>query len=235
MPNQQNSFQNPINEFHLPHAQSQLPLQGVTVLVVEDSRFACDALRLLCQRNGARLRRAENLATAKAHLRVYVPEVLIIDLGLPDGRGEDLIGQLSQNGNRPGLILATSGQPEGRDSAITAGADGFLEKPIKSLATLVHLLSGDLTPLGLIDHANDADQLALREDMEHAAFSLQQKQTPHLQTYIGGFVLGIATHAGDAPLQAAARVALSPDGSIGPLQKLLLRRLQTDDRTKPQH
>ena len=234
MPNLQNPFQNLVSEFHRPHTQSQLPLQGVTVLVVEDSRFACDALRLLCQRNGARLRRAENLATAKAHLRVYVPDVMIIDLGLPDGRGEELISLLWRDGNRPGLILATSGQPEGRDGAMAAGADGFLEKPIKSLAALVHLLSGETAPFGLTDQAQHADHLALREDMEHAALSLQRIQTPHLQNYIGGFVLGIATHAGDAPLQAAARVALSPEGSIGPLQTLLLHRLQTGEPTKVQ-
>ena len=36
----------------------RLPLQGLSLLVVDDSRFTCDALRLVLQRAGARLRRA---------------------------------------------------------------------------------------------------------------------------------------------------------------------------------
>ena len=67
------------------------PLLGVMVLVVEDSRYACEALRLLCQKSGARIRRAESLASATRHLRAYRPRVAIVDLGLPDGSGLSLI------------------------------------------------------------------------------------------------------------------------------------------------
>ena len=63
------------------------PLLGLTVLVVEDSRFACEAMRLLCLRSGARIRRADNLHHAHQHLKVYRPSVVIVDLGLPDRGG----------------------------------------------------------------------------------------------------------------------------------------------------
>ena len=99
------------------------PLLGLTILVIEDSRFACEALRLLCLRSGARIRRADCLRSAKRHLRVYRPSVVIADLGLPDGNGADLIRELVAGDPRVEVVLGMSGDSNGKETAMKAGAD----------------------------------------------------------------------------------------------------------------
>lgn len=76
-------------------------LLGLTVLVIEDNRLACEAMRLLCLRSGARIRRADYLKSVRRHLQVYRPSIAIIDLGLPDGSRLDLIVDLVAISPRP--------------------------------------------------------------------------------------------------------------------------------------
>lgn len=214
--------------------QAVLPLQGLTILAVEDSRFACEALRLMCQRAGARLRRAETLEAARAHLRCYRPDVAIIDLGLPDGRGEGLIRDLVLCARRPAVILGTSGNSESGASALAAGADGFLEKPLAGLASLIATLRKQL-PVPEFDwQAQDAqmqnpDRLALHDDLVRAAAVLADAPDAARRRYVSNFLAGVARHAKDAVLAAAASDALKDqDTDMKRLRHLLDCRLAAD-------
>ena len=143
---------------------ASLPLLGLTVLAVEDSRFASEALRLLCQRSGARLRRADSLAAARRHLRVYRPGCLIVDMGLPDGSGADLLAEAGAASPRVDILLAMSGDPGAEDAARAAGTDAFLAKPIVSLAafqaTILACMPPDRRPPGPRLAADDRIALA---------------------------------------------------------------------------
>lgn len=89
---------------------------------------------MMCQRNGARLRRADCLKSAERHLGVYRPSIVIIDIGLPDCSGLSFIRKLHHESPRIPTILGTSGDELMHHSVLKAGADGFLTKPIESLA-----------------------------------------------------------------------------------------------------
>jgi CheY-like chemotaxis protein len=195
------------------------PLHGLTVLVVEDSRFASEALRLICQRAGARLRRAESLALARLHLAVYRPDVVIVDLGLPDGPGEGLIAALAAMRPRPGVILGTSGDPAGRTAALAAGADGFVEKPLRRTADLVAALLAHLPDRSAATGDAEAlpcpDRLALHDDLQRAADLAACGPDRAGRRYLAGFVAGVARLSGDRDLEAAARAAAGPAADRG--------------------
>lgn len=187
------------------------PLLGLTVLVVEDSRYSSDAMRLLCLRSGARIRRADCLTSARRHLQVYRPGAIIIDLGLPDGSGAELIAELAEASPRIDVILATSGDSFAEDVAIAAGADGFLAKPVTSVdafqqAILQHL-PVERHPPGprLVGHDPvSPDPVAYRDDMALAAEVLGDHADPGSLDYVTRFLSGVAQSAGDIALKSAA-------------------------------
>ncbi len=196
--------------FH-PKPTPQRPLAGLTILAVEDSRFASEALRLLCLRSGARIRRADCLASAHRHLKTYQPSVAIVDLGLPDGSGLSLIAEMDRAPQRVPVILATSGaeREAARRSALEIGADGFLPKPVDTLAAfqseILSHLPVELRPSGprpLDRTVLEPDRLALREDLAHALELLEQDAPP--MRYIRRFLLGLARSAHDRGLLSTA-------------------------------
>ena len=187
-----------------PKGRDRPPLQGLALLVVDDSRFTCDALRLILQRAGAKLRRAESLEIARLHLAFHRPDLAIVDLGLPDGRGQDLIAELSREGLP---VLGLSGDPDGREIALDAGAADFIEKPIGSVAALVRLIRQLASGAGPLDREPDtapppADPLALRDDLVRAIGLITGSGDPG---YALGFLRSLARAAGDTALEVAAQ------------------------------
>jgi CheY-like chemotaxis protein len=195
--------------------RSPLPLHGVTLLVVEDSRFASEALRLMCQRSGARMRRADSLAAARRHLAVYRPDAVIVDLGLPDGDGSDLIREIAAPPGFGPAVLASSGDPALRGAALAAGATGFLDKPVEDVAAfqaeILRLFPG--APMAPAAGAGDApltDLIALTDDLAHVAERLSHEPGQEERRYLAGFLRSLARSARDAGLaQAAGQIALS--------------------------
>ncbi|MCP3969961.1 MAG: response regulator [Rhodobacteraceae bacterium] len=194
-----------------PPATAARPLAGMTVLVVEDSRLASEAVRLLCLKSGARIRRADSLRAARRHLKVYLPTAVIVDLGLPDGSGIDLIADLTAASPRISVILATSGDEGLFVPAVAAGADGVLAKPIESLAVFQTVVLDNLPPgqrprgLRVMPAGTvDPDPIALRDDLAHIADVLTSSDDARTLDYVTHFLTGVARSAHDEALESAA-------------------------------
>jgi DNA-binding response OmpR family regulator len=106
---------------------------GERILVVEDDPVfrgaMIDALGL-----GGRAGEASTAAEAFTMAIRDVPDLVIVDLGLPDGDGAELCRRLRNHENTAGIsiVVLTGDTSEGRDAAcLDAGADSYLAKPVK--------------------------------------------------------------------------------------------------------
>jgi len=213
------------------------PLLGQTLLVVEDSRFACEAVRLMCLHSGARLRRADCLASAHRHLAVYSPSIVLVDLGLPDGSGLDLIQELHGAVQRAPVLLATSGDDHARGAALDAGADDFIAKPITSLAAFQQIilshLPSDTAPPGpraLSAAAIQPDQVAMRDDLAHVSTLLSDLPDAGTTAYVAQFLHSLGVSGDDSHLLQAAADLQAPGAAeaqaVAQVKGLIDARLQ---------
>jgi len=106
--------------------------RGATVVVVEDNEDAADTLREMLDMWGYRPLVATTGPAGLALARKSTPDVVLLDIGLPDMDGYEIARTLRQeSGSRVRLIALTGyGRAEDRDSARSAGFDHHLVKPV---------------------------------------------------------------------------------------------------------
>ena len=102
-----------------------------SVLIVEDDRNSAEMLAELCQADGYVCSIATDLADARQQLVVHDPDVVLLDLHLPDGSGLDLFGERADDTPRPEIVLITgNASVETSIQALRLGAADYLIKPI---------------------------------------------------------------------------------------------------------
>lgn len=100
------------------------------VLLVDDSPELRDLVTRALTREGHQVRAVATLDEARAALRERAPEVLVLDVALPDGTGLTLCRELrAANVGLPILLLTAHGDVPERVAGLDAGADDFLPKP----------------------------------------------------------------------------------------------------------
>jgi len=107
---------------------------AATVLIVDDQPTIRKSLRHLMERKGFRACEADSGAAAVQTAQVEEPEVILLDLRLPDGDGLDILERLQGVCPEAAVILLTGhGSVEVAVTAIKKGAEDFLEKDPSSL------------------------------------------------------------------------------------------------------
>lgn len=99
------------------------------VLVVDDELPIRRFLRTSLLGNGYRVVEAGSAAEARARASTEPPDLVVLDLGLPDGDGLDVIDWLRGWSQAPILVLSARGQERDKVHALDRGADDYLTKP----------------------------------------------------------------------------------------------------------
>lgn len=99
------------------------------VLVVEDDREIRTYMQSALAVEGFDVLTAVSLSEACAILRYDSPDLVLLDLGLPDGDGADLVHELRQRSNLPVIVVSARDQEAQKIRLLDAGADDYLTKP----------------------------------------------------------------------------------------------------------
>ncbi|WP_317473805.1 two-component system response regulator KdpE [Cronobacter sakazakii] len=101
----------------------------ISVLIVEDEKEIRRFLRTALESEGLRVYDAETLQRGLIEAATRKPDLVILDLGLPDGDGIDFIRDYRQWSQTPVIVLSARSDEQDKIAALDAGADDFLAKP----------------------------------------------------------------------------------------------------------
>ena len=102
---------------------------GARVLVVDDERAIQRALKATLEAAGYRVEIAGTCADALAQVALKPPDLVILDLLLPDGSGHDVCRDIRGWSPVPILLVSAVGDEREKVKALDAGADDYVTKP----------------------------------------------------------------------------------------------------------
>lgn len=100
-----------------------------TVLIVEDEKEIRRFVRLALENEALKVFDADTLQRGLIEAATRKPDLVILDLGLPDGDGTDFIRDLRQWSAIPVIVLSARSDEQDKIAALDAGADDYLTKP----------------------------------------------------------------------------------------------------------
>ena len=111
------------------------------VLVAEDNELVCGAMRVLFEETGHRVTTTPSIVETVAAASSDRVDVMLLDLGLADGDGLEVLAQLRERGAMPRVAVALTGrdEPEIVDACRAAGCRDVLLKPVPARELLARV------------------------------------------------------------------------------------------------
>jgi two-component system, OmpR family, KDP operon response regulator KdpE len=99
------------------------------ILIVEDDPQIRRFLRATLAVEGYQFHEAFTAEEGIAQAEAWRPDLILLDLGLPDRDGLEVIARVRQSGQTPIVVLSARGQEKDKIAALDLGADDYVEKP----------------------------------------------------------------------------------------------------------
>jgi len=103
--------------------------RGLDVLLIEDDGELASMLDTVLRAEAFSVRRAGTLASALEQVRQALPDLVILDLTLPDGQGSAWFGMWGELRRIPTLVISARSEERQKIALLDAGADDYLVKP----------------------------------------------------------------------------------------------------------
>jgi len=100
-----------------------------TILVIEDDKYISHFIDISLTKEGYHVLTAETAAEGMFLFSSYRPAIVLLDLGLPDKDGVDLLRELRAFSDAPVLVVSARGQEKEKIAALDMGANDYITKP----------------------------------------------------------------------------------------------------------
>ena len=112
------------------------------ILIIEDEPAIRDVLRVVLARQGYLVIEADTAARGEIEARSHKPDLLLVDLGLPDTDGLTVIRHVRAWSPVPIVVLSARTMEQQRIAALDAGADDYITKPFSVPELLARVRAG---------------------------------------------------------------------------------------------
>ena len=148
----------------------------MNILLVEDNISIADGLKFSFEKNKYKFTHAANVKKAKEYLEETTPDVIILDVTLPDGNGFHLYEKYIKDKNIPTIFLTAKDDENDVVKGLEIGAEDYITKPFstKELLTRVNkiILRNKKTPIVQVKNIKmDLDKMIVYKDDKKIALS----------------------------------------------------------------
>lgn len=169
------------------------------VLLVEDDLAVAHAIERLLKANDFKVSVADTATTALEAVRTLRPDLLVLDLGLPDGDGLNVLRTLRQDGDATRVVVLSGRAPD-VDSvlALEAGADDYVTKASVPAALLGRVRAALRRPAAWASDVNTPLRQFGEIEVNPATRTVRRRGIPvHLRPLEYGLLVELLAHANE--------------------------------------